>query len=584
MIGDDYINQRAELGTSLFVLGNLAREAGVQVDITDLAQQLHDSLQEPFLFVVVGEVKAGKSSLLNALFGREFCRADVLPATDKITVFKYGEKSRDETLSDTVVEAHRPIGFLRDFHIVDTPGTNTIAIGHEAITNRYLPMADLILFVFSITNPWAASAWEFLDQLQNKWLKNIAFIVQQIDLREPMEVQAVVDHLRETSLQRLGRECPIFAVSAKSAFMSKTTGVDKERLWKESRFASLEKYINDTVSGGEGRHGKLLAAANSTLAILEQVRETLRRDHRDAEADLEQVAALRKTTAWTRDQTARHIGEFIARIEEAVDQCRDRQTTRLRQQLGFFPTIGLGFGATGWQTRFANAVENDLTSTLHEQFVDAAEQLQGELDHVWEQLNEALHDGIKDQSLLPEPGAPAGFRLDDNFVESLEHKLERDTSRQTFREALQAMTRQTARWVQVAMVSLLLGGGALAAQILELFSGADLVAVCGGLGFVFGSVVATTKRRDVLELFQHHMRLRSKEIFKIVEKTMDSAAGEAYDDFYLLLRPLSEHYQSRQDRLEPLVARAADLEQTLDRLLLKLGGKPELPATPALHT
>jgi len=584
MIGDDYINQRAELGTALFVLANLAQEAGVEVDLADLIQQLHDSLQEPFLFVVVGEVKAGKSSLLNALFGREFCRADVLPATDKITVFKHGDKSRDEVLSDTVVEAQRPIGFLRDFHIVDTPGTNTIAIGHEEITNRYLPMADLVLFVFSITNPWAASAWEFLDQLQNKWLKNIAFVVQQIDLREPMEVEAVVDHLRETSLQRLGRECPIFAVSAKNAFMSKTTGVDKERLWKESRFAELEKYINGTVGGIEGRHGKLLAAAKSTQAILDQVQQTIRTDHGNAEADLEQVAALRKTTAWTRDQTARHIGEFIARIEEAVEQCRDRQTTRLRQHLGFFPTIGLGFGATGWQKRFANEVENDLSSTLHEQFVDAAEQLQGELDHVWEQLNEALHEGIKDQSLLPEPGAPAGFRLDDNFVESLERKLEQDDSRQTFRTALQTMTQQTARWVQGALVSLLLGGGALAAHILELFPGADLVAVCGGLGFIFGSVVATTKRRDVLEVFQRQMRLRNQQIFKIAQKTMDTAAGEAYDDFYLLLRPLSEHYQSREQRLQPLAERASDLEQTLDRLLVKLGGKSEAPAVPALRT
>src|SRR5262249_18175870 len=146
-------------------------------------QQLQQSLREPFLFVVVGEVKAGKSSLLNALFGREFCKVDVLPATDRIYVFKYGEEEQNVAVNGQITECYWSAIFLRDFNIVDTPGTNTIVADHQTITEQFVPLADLIIFVFSATNPWAASAWEFLRLLNKKWLKRVAFVVQQTDLR-----------------------------------------------------------------------------------------------------------------------------------------------------------------------------------------------------------------------------------------------------------------------------------------------------------------------------------------------------------------------------------------------------------------
>ena len=135
--------------------------------------------------MVVGEVKAGKSSLLNALFGREFCKVDVLPATDRIYEFKYGEKEYDVQISDHITALHRRIDFLKDFNIVDTPGTNTIVANHQEITENFVPMADLIVFVFAVTNPWAASAWDFLRSDRAQWKKNIVFVVQQADLRDP---------------------------------------------------------------------------------------------------------------------------------------------------------------------------------------------------------------------------------------------------------------------------------------------------------------------------------------------------------------------------------------------------------------
>src|SRR6266481_7616877 len=144
MVVEKYLELRLQLGTALGSLVILAQQIGApQATLLNL-QNLAANLNQPFLFVVVGEVKAGKSSMLNALFGRDFCKVDVLPATDRIYVFKYGEAEYDVQLSEHLTERHRPIDFLKDFNIVDTPGTNTIVANHQEITENFVPMADLI--------------------------------------------------------------------------------------------------------------------------------------------------------------------------------------------------------------------------------------------------------------------------------------------------------------------------------------------------------------------------------------------------------------------------------------------------------
>src|SRR5205823_14668431 len=94
-------------------------------------QALLANIREPLLFVVVGEVKAGKSSLLNALFGREFAKADVLPATDRVCIFRYGAEEKTVDVSPQLIERFLPIEFLRDFNVVDTPGSYTLVPQHQ---------------------------------------------------------------------------------------------------------------------------------------------------------------------------------------------------------------------------------------------------------------------------------------------------------------------------------------------------------------------------------------------------------------------------------------------------------------------
>src|SRR6201996_201460 len=120
MVVEAYLEARARLAGVVGNLVSLARETDESPETVETLQTLSRSLADPLLFVVVGEVKAGKSSLLNAVFGQEFCKVDVLPATDKIYIFRYGAEEKAVEVSPQVTERYLPIAFLQDFNVVDT--------------------------------------------------------------------------------------------------------------------------------------------------------------------------------------------------------------------------------------------------------------------------------------------------------------------------------------------------------------------------------------------------------------------------------------------------------------------------------
>src|SRR5436189_1954052 len=114
MIADHYLQLRGEVEAALGELLKFAAELRRPGPVLDNLQGLLTNIREPLLFVVVGEVKAGKSSLINALFGQEIARADVLPATDRVCIYRYGREEKQIEVSPKLVESHLPIEFLRD--------------------------------------------------------------------------------------------------------------------------------------------------------------------------------------------------------------------------------------------------------------------------------------------------------------------------------------------------------------------------------------------------------------------------------------------------------------------------------------
>ena len=186
----DYFTTRKRLTD--VVVRVLALAEKTDAEKTPLEQNdITKGLKNPFLFVVCGEVNAGKSSLLNGLFGENICKTNVLPETDKVQWYRYGDEGRDEEVTPILEERFRPIDFLMDFNLVDTPGTNSVVQGHQAITDRFLPVSDLIFWVFPASNPWGASTWDFISKQKDDMIEKSIFILQQADLREEADLDVI---------------------------------------------------------------------------------------------------------------------------------------------------------------------------------------------------------------------------------------------------------------------------------------------------------------------------------------------------------------------------------------------------------
>ena len=285
----------------------------VHVDIIEKLPlaEIDQGLGTPFLFVVCGEVNAGKSTLINGLFGHDLCQVNILPETDRVLWYQYGGVVRDSESAPLLEECFRPIHFLKTFNLVDTPGTNSTVQGHQNVTAKFFPSADLILFVFPIVNPWGAATWNFLSELSADSLTRVVIVIQQADQREDIDIKVILGHMADLAMKRLGRAPPIFAVSAKTALEAKRAIPFKDTIFKKSGYPELESFISMAVCESPARRRLLETWRSQAANVLRTVD-----DH------IENIT-----------YTLSHQGRFLDTIEREIDDIRERFVVRLPAHL-----------------------------------------------------------------------------------------------------------------------------------------------------------------------------------------------------------------------------------------------------------
>jgi len=218
----------------------LAKLPAEDEDRAALERSVHQ-LDALFLLVVVGEFNAGKSALINALFGQPLLETGVTPTTTRIQVLRYG-KSLQRLTEDAEVDILLvPNPILSEITIVDTPGTNAIYRAHEAMTREFIPRSDLVIFVTSVDRPFTESERAFLDLIR-EWGKKVVLVLNKIDILEDVgELEAIETFITENTLGLLGFAPDVFPVSARVALRAKDAK-DSAAL-AESRIEALEAYI-----------------------------------------------------------------------------------------------------------------------------------------------------------------------------------------------------------------------------------------------------------------------------------------------------------------------------------------------------
>jgi len=264
-------------------------------------EELLATLEDLFTIVIVGEFNAGKSSLINTLFGARLRTEGPVPVDDVISVLRHGEETSQRRISDFVVEQFYPVEMLRNITLVDTPGTNSIVQRHQEITEDYIPRADLVLFVTSIDRPLSESERRFLEYIR-EWGKKVVFVLNKIDTKTDDEVAQVVDYLKTNTRAIFGFDPVIYPVSSKT----------------RSRFDELEDYIFRVLSEKERVRIKLTAPLDTILSLTKKQFRMIDSRREVLATDRERIDSIRDQIERSRSDLLSNFSQFVVRIDNLL--------------------------------------------------------------------------------------------------------------------------------------------------------------------------------------------------------------------------------------------------------------------------
>jgi len=380
LLNNNINQQRAQVEELVKELQTIAGAIGHD-ELEKTISDLRNRITEPFMFVIVGEVKAGKSSFINALLdpSKEICKVAPQPMTDTIQQIVYGEQENVTTINSYLKRIEQPVEILKEIAIVDTPGTNTIAEHHQEITESFIPASDLIVFVFEAKNPYRQSAWEFFDFIHKEWHRKVIFVLQQKDLMNESDLAVNTKGVTEYAEKKGIPNPNVFVVSAKQEIEGKTD---------ISGFDTIKAFISDNITGGKAPFLKLQNNINTSRNINDRIYKGLEVRAAQWEADKLFREDIQQTLAEQAQKSNAQVDILVENLVAAYDKITSQKEQELDNGLGFVSLVKRSFSsiyskkksAKDWLGGLNAELEADLNNVLTERLnkgvVDIADSIQ----------------------------------------------------------------------------------------------------------------------------------------------------------------------------------------------------------------
>ncbi|MBI4011424.1 MAG: dynamin family protein, partial [Candidatus Rokubacteria bacterium] len=287
--------------------------AGVAAEAAALGERLAEGR---FFVACVGQVKRGKSTLLNALVGDPILPTGVVPVTSVVTVVRHGPRRAARvrlagrpwaaidpaTLAAYVsedlnpqnrkgaegVEVFLPSALLASgMCLVDTPGIGSVFSGNTRVTRDFVPHVDAALVVLGADPPLSGEELALVEEVAGH-ADQLVFVLNKADRLSAGERDQARAFAERVLQERLGR--PVARL--------------------------LQVSATEALAGRPTRDWGLLTARLETLA-------------RDAGAHLVRSAAERGVARLT-DRLARIIDERHDALVRPLDES-ERRLAGLRQ-------------------------------------------------------------------------------------------------------------------------------------------------------------------------------------------------------------------------------------------------------------
>lgn len=415
--------------------------------LTKTIRNLQENINQPFLFVVIGEVKAGKSSFINALLGSgEICKTGADPCTNSVAKIVYadGEGYEREIKPGELRQIGRPVPILKQIAIVDTPGTNSPLQEHEDITKEFIPNSDLTVFVFFSKNPYTNTAWSLVDFAHRQWKKPVIFVLQQADLADSRELKASYQYIQEEATRRQIPTPKIFATSAKQAIENTSDG----------GFPKIQDFVRDTITGGKGYQLKLASNIGAVEQIMARLEGDITKVTEQLRSDDAIIVKMRQHVREGQLQLAQNVSLLSERLTTQYGHIIYRTKGEFREEMSvlmlakrfFFSLLDANQSIEFWMIDLKDRAKAELEFTLNETSEAGAKQflsiIQLLIDQLDMELNELKTNTLTDTEISSNVALPT---VQDRYaaIESVQHTLSNLLSDPTVAKALAATVEGT---------------------------------------------------------------------------------------------------------------------------------------------
>jgi GTPase SAR1 family protein len=393
-------------------------EKRADFEATQILRARLTNLQTPALLVVVGEVKAGKSSFINALLREQVCDVAPGPCTTRIRELVWGNDRTVATLGTVWDRVTLPKDVLREVTIVDTPGTNSLVRDHQTITENYIPQSDLVIFVFSAANPHTKSAWELLKLIRKDWHRKIVFVLQQADRASARELQVNREYVRAYAIERQVAEPVIFTLSAKEELEGNP----------QSGYAEFRAFLQNAIVRGDVWRIKVEGAYETVRGVMKKILDQLHTEQHAIDAERafysELLGQVRAREAKASSLKQLMITKIAAVYDDLARSSEDEFTQGLavakllRRLLPFHRDATNETWITGLKVRFQQSARKEIAAQARR----VSSELAQEVESMIHDLRDSIlrrQETFKERASLPQSATNL------KFLDQLQSRLDR---------------------------------------------------------------------------------------------------------------------------------------------------------------
>lgn len=543
--------------------------------VIDQVTGLVGHLEELFLLVIVGEVKAGKSTFINSLLNAEVCKVGAIPTTDKIHVLKYGPTEKERVIEEFLVEKQLPFEPLRNINIVDTPGTNSIVKRHGEITESFIPRCDLVLFTTSVDRPFSETEREFLSYIVEGWARKILFIITKKDIKEPHELVEIEEFVGDSVKKFFDFEPQIFMVSAKQARKAKETGDDA--LYEESGFKGLEEYLFEKLSEGEKLKLKLESPINSAISIADRCTNDFQARMTHLKDDKRVLENIKGQLEQSESDMSENFGRFILEIDNIILEMEKRGRNWVDDNVKL-TNMGMLRSAERFRARFKEEVIKDYEVKIDDTLNKAVDWFMKKYLKVWQDTTQYFADQA---ALRPHDGmvGKVGNKFEYNrekIYDLVRADAKDKIKNYDYEEQMRKFMSRAGMGINAAIGGSLIGVGAGVAVVALTtaagFTVVDITGILGGLTLLTGSLlVLPMQRRKIKSEFSEKIIGLKKALAEVLENQIKKEAREAVEKIRESFGPFFDYVNRTTGSVEESIKTIKHIRDSFHQLKMKFG-------------